>query len=295
MLMMHAAWILAVLLAGASSKAKPTPPPEPEVQPARQVVVDEKTAGKVQHIRTARGFVTTVEFPEDLSEAPKCGDCTDGGGGAPFRMDWNAQGRYLTLRPNNPVERHAGTAEEENATTVVVRMEHATLTLFVERVDLGRADSRVVFVFPNREAESEYLRVERAKLEAAVAGRVEESAARMFLSAFLEPHQCEQKGVRARNDNIVLAISEICYFSREVIIVFTVENRIREPFVIGTVSVNRGVKKYGELSESTLEFQHLTTGAEAVVLADGENPRGRYELTVVESGGQHRSVTRSVE
>jgi len=75
--------------------------PEPDVQPAREIVVDEKKVGKVHHIRTARGVVTTVEFPEDLMEAPKCGDCADGtGGGALSRMEWNAQGRYLTIWPN---------------------------------------------------------------------------------------------------------------------------------------------------------------------------------------------------
>ena len=97
--------LLTLILVAALGKTKAVAP-EPDVQPAREIVVDEKKVGKVHHIRTARGVVTTVEFPEDLMEAPKCGDCADGtGGGALSRMEWNAQGRYLTIWPNTvPVE-----------------------------------------------------------------------------------------------------------------------------------------------------------------------------------------------
>jgi hypothetical protein len=60
--MIHAVSMLALVVVGTTAKAKAGPPAEAELQPARQIVVDENNAGKVHHIRTARGVVTTVEF-----------------------------------------------------------------------------------------------------------------------------------------------------------------------------------------------------------------------------------------
>jgi hypothetical protein len=127
--------LLLVTGAPATPAKEPAAEPAPSIQAARQIVLDEKNVGKVFRIRTARNLLTTVEFPEDLVGAPACGDCSDGngpdGGDALFRLDTVAQGRYLTIRPNNGPGRQMRPGEDE-ATSVLVRLEHATLTLYVD-------------------------------------------------------------------------------------------------------------------------------------------------------------------
>jgi hypothetical protein len=181
---------------------------------------------------------------------------------------------------------------EDAVTTVMVRLEHAILMLYLQRVERKTAaDTRVTLVYPNRAAESEYVRVEKAKLEAETAAKIEEGAAKRFLRAFREPHRCERKSARARYEDVVLEVSEICSFDRQVVIAFSVENRGRSPFVIGTVAVNKGVKKDGDVSESTVEFQHVSTGVAVVMLRKEENARGPYDVTVSEAQGKSRVVT----
>src|SRR5512138_3961887 len=145
---------------------------DPEVKGVRQVVLDEKTVGKAIAIRTARNLLTTVELPEDLLGAPTCGDCTDGKNPeseALFRVEPVAQGRYLAITPSADAPARAKPGEEP-VTTVLVRLEHATLMLYLQRVDRkSAADTRVVLVYPNRTGESEYVRAEKAKLEAETA------------------------------------------------------------------------------------------------------------------------------
>jgi hypothetical protein len=165
------------------------------------------------------------------------------------------------------------------------------LTLYVELVERPKADTRVIFVYPDRAAESEYLRVERAKLEAEAAAKIESEVTGMFLRAFSEPHHCSRKGARARNDNVVLEVTELCYFGRDVILMFTVENRARAPVEIGSVVVNKGANKREYLSEKTVEFQKVSTGVVAFRLPDGEKSSGPYEVTVYEGAGKHRVVT----
>jgi len=262
------------------------------VQNTREIVLDERSAGKVFGIRTARNVLTTVEFPEDLSGRPACGDCEDDQGpegDALYRMEVSGQGRYLTIRPN-PAGRRG--RDEDTGTTVLVRMEHATLTLFVDQTERARADTRVVFSYPNRAADSEYLRVERAKIEAEAAAKAETALTARFLRAFAEPHRCETKSARVRSDDIVLEAKEMCSFGREVIITFEIENRGRAPLEVGSVVVNKGSENKREyLSQQTVGNDRPSTGVVAFHLADGEEVRGPYELTVFESGGRGRVIS----
>ena len=291
--LVEAALAIALATAASAGRAKETATEgAPSVQEARQIVLDEKNVGKVFHIRTARNLLTTVEFPEDMLGAPACGDCSSGKDADDdglFRLDAVGQGRYLTIRPSSTARRMR--PGEDEATSVLVRLEHATLTLYVERVERAKADTRVIFVYPNRTAESEYLRVEKAKLEAEAAAKIEAAVSGRFLQAFAEPHHCSRKGARARNDDIVLEVTEMCYFGREVIISFTVENRARAPVEIGSVMVNKGANKREYLSEKTVEFQKVSSGVVALRLPDGDSSSGAYELTVSESAGKRRAVT----
>jgi hypothetical protein len=260
----------------------------------RQVILDEATVGKAIEVRTAPNLLTTVEFPEDLLGTPTCGDCTDGRNAASealFRMEPVAQGRYLAIIPNGEGAQRAGPGEEA-VTTVLVRLEHATLMLYLKRVERRTAaDTRVILVYPNRTPESEYVRVEKAKIEAEGAARIEAEVSARFLKAFSEPHNCSRKGARARNDDLVLEVTELCYFGREVILAFTVENRGRVPLEVGSVVVNKGANKREYLSERTVEFQKVGSGVVSLLLPEGDNSAGPFELTVVEGAGKRRAVT----
>jgi len=262
------------------------------VQNTREIVLDERSTGKVFGIRTARNVLTTVELPEDLSGRPACGDCEDGQGpqgDALYRMEVSGQGRYLTIRPNPAARRGR---DEDTGTTVLVRMEHATLTLFVDQTERARADTRVVFSYPNRAADSEYLRVERAKIEAEAAAKAETALTARFLRAFAEPHRCETKSARVRIDDIVLEAREMCSFGREVIITFEIENRGSTPLEVGSVVVNKGGENKREyLSQQTVGNDRPSTGVVALHLADGEEVKGPYELTLHESGGKWRVIS----
>lgn len=266
----------------------------PEVKGVREVVLDEKTVGKAIGVRTARNLLTTVELPEDMLGAPSCGDCTDGKdrkSDALFRVEPVAQGRYLAITPNDEVARRTGPGDEP-VTTVLVRLEHATLMLYLERVDRkSAADTRVVLVYPNRTSESEYVRAEKGKLEAETAARIESEVSGRFLRAFSEPHHCSKKGARARHDDVVLEVTEVCYFGREVILSFTVENRGRIPVEIGSVIVNKGASKREYLSDRTIEFQKVSSGVVSLRLSEGDATSGPFELTVSEGSGNRRSIT----
>jgi hypothetical protein len=266
---------------------------DPEVKGVRQIVLDEKTVGKAIAIRAARNLLTTVELPEDMLGAPTCGDCTDGknpDSDALFRIEPVAQGRYLAITPNAA----SGRAKpgDEPVTTVLVRLEHATLMLYLQRVERkSAADTRVVLVYPNRTGETEYVRAEKAKLEAETAARIESEVSGRFLRAFSEPHHCSKKGARARNDDVVLEVTELCYFGREVILSFVVENRGRVPVEIGSVIVNKGTSKREYLSDRTIEFQKVSSGVVSLRLPEGDTTGGPFEITVSEGSGKRRAVT----
>ncbi len=287
--------VVVVVSSGAAAHGKDGAPQSvPSVRGARQVTLDEATVGKAIEVRVAPNLLTTVEFPEDMLAAPTCGDCTDGRSAdseALFRIEPVAQARYLAITPNGESALR-GRAGEDAVTTVLVRLEHATLLLSLKRVERRTAaDTRVILVYPNRSTESEYVRVEKAKLEAESATRIEAEVSGRFLRAFSEPHNCSRKGARIRNDDIVLEVTELCYFGREVIITFTVENRGRVPLEVGSVVLNKGTSKREYLSDRTIEFQKVSSGVVSLRLAEADTSDGPFELTVNEGAGKHRSVT----
>jgi hypothetical protein len=215
---------LAVVLLGVTpvvQAKEPAARTTPSVRAARRVVLDDKTVGKAIHVRTARNLLTTVELPEDLLgvTCPGCSDGRDPSADALFRLESAGQGRYLTITPNTGEGRRRVGAGDDPVTTALVRLEHATLMLYLERVERKRsADTRVVLAYPNRSMESEYLRAEKAKFEAEAMAKIESEVSARFLRAFREPHHCSQKGGRVRSEDIVLEVTELCYFGRDVII-----------------------------------------------------------------------------
>jgi hypothetical protein len=262
------------------------------VRAVRRVVLDEKTVGKAIHVRTARNLLTTVELPEDLLGVT-CPDCSDGKDNADalFRLETAGQGRYLTITPNTGEGRRAR-AGDDPVTTVLVGLEHATLMLYLERVERKRlADTRLILAYPNRSADSEYLRAEKAKFEAEAMAKIESEVSGRFLRAFSQPHHCSGRGGRVRNEDIVLEVTELCYFGRDVIIAFKLENRGRVALELGAVEVNKGAHKREYLSKRTVEFQDASDGVVSVRLPEGGASPGTFDLTVRESAGKQRSVT----
>jgi hypothetical protein len=203
-------------------------------------------------------------------------------------MAVSGQARYVTLRPNTSAKKPR---DGETGTTILVRLEHATLTLYVEQAERARADTRVVFTFPNRTSDTEYLRVERAKIEAEANGRVETMFRGRMLRAMQEPHACVRKSARTRNEDIVLEVKEMCYFGRDVFIVFQVENRGSIPLEVGAVVVSRGQNAHDDLGGGRVEGSEPSVGAVSVRLADGDALKGPYELSIHEKGGKERVIS----
>ena len=286
---------LALLMMAAAQPAEAKEGPNRSSGAPREIVLDESTVRGAIEIRTARDFLTTVEFPADVlgTTCPGCTDWKGPDGDALFRVEPVSKGRYLAITPTTGEGRRSRPGEEA-VTSMLVRLEHATLVLRLERVEKkSAADTRVVLLYPNRTAESEYVRAEKAKLEAESAARIEAEVSERFVRAFREPHHCSRKGARARSDDIVLEVTELCYFGPQVILSFTIENRGRAPIEVGSVAVNRGTveSKQGYLSDTTIEFQKVSTGVMALRLPDADSRAGPFELTVSEKTGKHRVVS----
>ena len=254
----------------------------------REIVLDEKDESKVIAIYTARNVLTTVEFPDELVAQPRCGSCeADEGapGAAPYRLGYSIQGRYLTVRPNPEVRQG-----NEDISNILVRLEHATLTLVLIPGEVAKADTRVVLGYPNRVAESEYLRVERGKIEAEANERVEKMYRNRLHQAMLEPHACRSTTTRNRNDDIVLEMREMCFFGRDVFFTFQLENRGSTPFETGAVTVDKGVSD-GQEESRTVKSDRPEVGVVGVHLRDSEQLHGPYTLTVREAGGKERTIS----
>ena len=269
---------------GSASSASP-------VQGTREIVLDEKSTGRVFAVHTAPKVLSTVEFPEELAGRPACGDCeADPGpdGDALYKLAYSMQGRYMTVRPNPNARRPR---DGETGTTILVRLEHATLTLFIEQTERARADTRLVFTYPNHSSDTEYIRVERAKIEAEASGKVETMFRGRMLKAMQEPHACVRKSARTRAEDIVLEVKEMCYFGRDIFFLFQVENRGRVPLEVGAVVVSRGQNAHDDLGGGRVEGDEPSVGAVAVHLADGDALKGPYELSIHEQGGKERVIS----
>ena len=285
------AMLVAVTASGAVPVKGGTPRGAAPIPGARTVVLDDTTARGAIPVRAARNLLTTDELPEDVVGDLMCGNCSIGKEGNPdalFRVEKMGDGRYLAITTAEPARR---ARPVDPITNLIVHLEHTTVMLKLVRVDkASAADMRVVLAYPNRKNESEYVRVEKAKLEAESAARIESEVSGRFLRAFAEPHHCSRKGARARNDDIVLEVTELCYFGREVILSFTVENRGRVPVEIGSVVVNRGTSKREYLSDRTVEFQKVSSGVVSLQLPESD-ATGKFDLTVLEGTGKRRTVT----
>jgi hypothetical protein len=277
----------------------------PEAKEVRTIPIDEKRAGKVYRVRTAIGYPATIEFPEPFAAPPTCGDCGDNG---LFRLDVFNEGRYLTIKPRvypGPQKDGSTISADEFVTSLNVRLASLTLTLQVELAERDKADARVVFTVPQRSAESAFVREEIAKarkgLEDEFAGRLDQGVIQSFLRALAQPHNCAPASIHTRHEDLVLEITETCYFGSAVYFRFSVENRGRTPTDIGEVALRKGARGAAAplpdahvfLPQPHLEFRGTVTGVIGAQLTEGEEPARAYELVVSERGGRNRQLVAS--
>lgn len=322
----YAALAVALAVTGSSSQAtsnKNGPPPPTtatahapvrsargsdaaEAKEVRTIPIDEKRAGKVYRVRTAAGYPAVIEFPEAFAQAPACGDCGDKG---LFRLDVFNDAHYVTIKPRLfPGQQPDGSfiSPDEFVTTLNVRLaSQLTLTLQIELADREKADARVVFTLPQRGSESAYVREEIAKarkaLEDEVATRVDQGVMQAFLHALTQPHNCTPASFRSRQQDLVVEVTELCYFGSAVYFRFTVENRGRAPADLADVVLRRGPRgaaapladAHSYLPQTHLEFQGTVTGVVGAQLPEGEEPSRSYELVITERGGRGRQLVAS--
>jgi len=295
--------------AAPAAAAAPAKPPAAasdslEAKDVRVIPIDEQKAGKVYRIRTAAGYPAIIELPDAFAGPPSCGDCGDKG---LFRLDVFESDHYLTVKPRLfPGTQPDGTfiGEDEFVTTINVRLaSQLTLTLQVELAPREKADARVVFKLPQREGETAYVRAEIAKakrkLEDEFAGKLQAATNGAFLRALADPHHCEKVSYRARQDDAVVEISELCTFSTGVYIRFAIDNRGRVPFDVADVTLKRRDKDQAQavpdagfyLPQLQVDFQSNVAGVVGFPLAEGDKPARNYDLSVFERGGRNRTVT----
>jgi hypothetical protein len=303
--------VLAVLLAAGAGEGKEAKKDRGWARAPRRgrtIVLTDENMKRPHEIQTARGVVTRVEFPEAMTAPPQCSDCTTDvskAGDALYVLQAAELSRYLTIWPGNSARRWAA-AGERAIVPVQVRLAHGEVTLLLRRGEGGRVDRRpVVFVAPDRTVENDYLRIERAKLEGAVAQRIEQGVKRRFEEAFLKEHRCKRSRAIIHTQDIVLEVNEICVFGGEalaagskaeaplLVLVFTVENRARAPFESGKLVVTKGTRVDEYDLGGPLESGEERTGVVVAKLKDGIRPYGRYEVTLHEGGGKGRVVTLS--
>jgi hypothetical protein len=192
--------------------------------------------------------------------------------------------------------------DENFLTTLTVRLQSkVTLTLRIQYGTVDQADARVVFTLPQRSSESQYVREQTAKLkqelEASFADRVADAAKKDLVRLFLEPHNCATTNRRERNDNIIVEVKEICRFGQKGLIRFTIENRHKALFNIGSVQVQVGkgqetapVENLVHVFESDASEVPFRATVAGVVAFDVPGVGKHYELTVLENGGKNRKV-----
>jgi hypothetical protein len=309
--------LLALLLA--SSAVGPVPnatqaqePPTVD-RPVRQIPIDESRTHKVYRVRTAPGLQAILEFPEGFSSPPSCGDCADGGAPAStlqtspalFVIQTFASENYIAIKPLRFSREDGGDGPpaEEFLTTVTVRLvSKLTITLQVEYAPRDKADARLVFTFPHRSAETEYVRQQvaraRAELEASYASRISAATTRVLLLTLLEAPKCTSVSRFVRTGDTRLDVTQMCRVGDKLFVRFTVENRGRTPLALGTVRLERmdgGVSIPIEdaqfrLSQDELEFRDVTKGVIGYELPEGQPAAMSYSLHLQEKSGDGREV-----
>lgn len=269
--------LAALFLAATQSPTKATAQASPreEATPIRTIVIDPAKPEKAYaRIRTAIGVPANIDFPEPFATDPACGDCGDEKSDALFKLEYPKQaGHYLTIKPRMFPGLHPRgyvVAQEDFFTNVIVRLPSVTITLIVELAAREKADTRVVFQFPPRDpTESAYVqqRIDQARreLEQTCARNLDEQVSKALLAALATPHRCSTASQRARSDDLVLELQEICQFDAVTYVRFTLENRRAESLRLADVIVRTHKSKSElvpqlHLPDREVAFRQTVTG-----------------------------------
>lgn len=318
--------LLGVVLAGAAARAQAAPPGEGgeagAAAAAAEVCAPDAagfcTAKVVRHplsyvdsaqkirINTALGDVVSLEFPAGvgLRGDPALGNT------AIFEFRASRDPFRILVWPKMPTGARDVTPEDlEGATSNLQVFLDSGVTVIVDLVIAPRAQAvqRVVFDFPQRERESEFVQAqladqarrlredfeaEKKALEVTVAERTQRAMAR----AMLERHHCAALRARGERDLLIVWARQICRIGDYTFIRFTVRNRYRDVFHLQRVEVREAGGGEGDGTlEALVEWTAeplLAFGQEAegiAIFGVGEGAK-QYVLTVVESGGKKRVV-----
>ena len=276
----------------------------------------------VVKINAALGDVVSISFPEDveLNGEPALGNSAI----FAFRAQKGGDALRVLVWPKYPPgARDLQEADLIGGRTNLQVFLDSGLTVQVELkiAKKQHAVSQVRLVFPDRIAESQFLREqlaeqarrlqrahdeERASIEASVTDRVEHQMA----AAVLKRHHCEQLNERAMRGYLIVHARRICRIGDRVFVELSIKNRARgdlfhfdrlEVHDADGVSGNpgRGFGSGGGLDARVVFERDPVLGFGQTVLAvavfsvapdDGDASR-EYAVTVVESGGKKRVVT----
>jgi hypothetical protein len=298
------------------AKTKPQPTTTRVGKEAKLIPLDESQARTFHTVTAHPSVPALIEFPEPFAGAPSCGDCVDGSSppevladsSALFLFDLFPEEQYLSIKPIQLPKSEGGSIPDEAyLTTLTVRLKSKlTITVRVQYAPAAKADARIVFTLPHREAESQFVREEtkkqRDELEASFAERVNQGVSRGLQRTLLEPHGCTEMRRRDRSDDVILEVRELCRFGPRGYIRFTLENRHNLLYRLGEVQVLAGTGKdavpvdaltplvEGDVREMPFRNSiHAVVGFEMPPSASAFS----YELVVTEDGGKNRRVALS--
>jgi hypothetical protein len=301
--------ILLLLLASAPASNARADAPKKE---ARVIALDETQARVFHTVVTNPSIPAVIEFPEPWVGTPSCGDCVDLSGpqevlknsDALFGVQLFPDQQYILIKPAQFSRKDGGRVPDADfLTTLTVKLQSKlTVTIRIQYGSIEQADARVVFTLPNRDKETAFVREQIAKakteLEAQQAEMVAHGVRDEFLRAFLQPHECVNASRRERNDDIVVAVQELCQFGRRVVVHFTVENRGTAPFNLGDIEVLQGSGNQTAPEENVAfrldsDDQQIPWNMKRAGVLTFEQPDDSghpFTLNVHENGGRARVV-----
>jgi len=251
------------------------------------------------------GDVVSLEFPDGvkLKGEPALGNT------ALFAFKSSQEPLRLLVWPKVPPRVQGVTPHDLQGVTSNLQVfldSGVTVILDMKITPRSRAVQRVVFDFPARERESDWVKAqlsdqarrlraefetERSELEATVTERMQRSMAK----AMLERHHCETLRARGESGLLVVWARRICRVGPYTFVQFTLRNRYWDVFHLDRVELTEAEGEGDGPLEALIEWERtplLPFDASVdgmAVFTVGEGAKS-YVLTVYEDGGKKRVV-----
>jgi hypothetical protein len=256
-------------------------------------------------LNAALGDVVSLEFPKgvQLRGEPALGNK------AIFEFRAQPDPFRILVWPKVPAPGVTAQDLEGERTNLEVFLDSGVAVLVdVKIAPPKKSVQRVVFSFPARERESEFVeeriaeeaRRQRAEAEhdkEALEEKITERVRRTVAKEILKRHECQPLHERTMRDLLIVFADQICRMGDLVTVRFRVRNRARDVFHLDEVRLDVDGQADGQAAASSIvEFSRdavLAFGEEAagVLVMPVEDAARRYALTVRESGGKKRVVT----